>query len=886
MKLADRTIETHSAGVKSANQFSIAQTSKMFKILSDSLYSDKVMAVIRELGTNAHDAHIAAGNKNPFKVILPTTTNPSFTVRDYGTGLSQADMEELYTTYGASNKNTSNDFVGCLGLGSKSPFAYTKSFTTSSYYNGQKFTYIAAIDETGVPTLNLLSATDTDEQNGLEISFAVKQFDFTEFSQKAARVFHYFKTKPIIEGGVGFNFAGNEYSNTNIVISGTGWRVCRLNSTNILFPNPYHKINSGVIAIMGNIAYPIDIEHIVGQEKAEVADHIKKWNRSFGKADIDNWKSFVQEIVNHGLYLELDFGIGELEMDVSREGLQYTKQVVRTLREKTQEIYLEMKDTFSEKIAGAKTLIEASTLYHQMNNLGGNWGVGATWTDPNGKTHDISSGKDLEYKIKAPKNLYVFNFRSASYRSRRMIYLTDKIHYETLTGQGDGYWRGGSFKNGDLAFFFCDTKSEESAKKIVTRYCNDNDCFAYLLVDTNDHTQCREGFDQLVEDVGIENFKNVSDYKHLAQSSTTRKSTNRKSNGVVSDQDVFFVYGKSKDAGVISNTYNDATYLHTLTQDDLEDFMDSDEIVYIPMIRYGAVSGYPSLKEIHSFTIADDDFAKSLTKKIFGKTKIYAIKSAFVDKLKNKGLNLVDFNTFFKLAITDIADTFDAANKFNATTKYCIEQSNANSGYPVSEMDRQFATHMINIFGLNYEKYIKNKSLVDVIDHVLLTRFFANDIRGGSSLGDKFKKGEFSAHMNLLFKKHGVDDSLKSEDIIKASAELNILVNFINTMKHNAVEVSEYLNIVQNSRADKIKIMSCKEMEKIVKEELDKNPMLKYIVGSNEMNGELYCITGGDNPLSMFTRNRYYYGASDTWHSKMDSDSALLLRTQLSSLIS
>ena len=133
MKLADRTVEIHSQELDSSNQFSIAQTSKMFKILSDSLYSDKVMAVIRELSTNANDAHIAAGNRNPFKVTLPTQTNPNFTVRDYGTGLSQEDMEELYTTYGASNKNDSNDFTGCLGLGSKSPFAYTKSFTTTSY---------------------------------------------------------------------------------------------------------------------------------------------------------------------------------------------------------------------------------------------------------------------------------------------------------------------------------------------------------------------------------------------------------------------------------------------------------------------------------------------------------------------------------------------------------------------------------------------------------------------------------------------------------------------------------------------------------------------------------------------------------------------------------
>ncbi|NDB61547.1 hypothetical protein EB001_24370, partial [bacterium] len=380
MKLADRVIETHSAGVRSESGFTIAQTSKMFKILSDSLYSDKVMAVIRELSTNAYDSHISAGNKNPFKVILPTSANPSFTVRDYGTGLSQSDMENLYTTYGASNKNDSNDFVGCLGLGSKSPFAYTKSFTTSSYFNGTKYTYIAAIDDSGVPTLNLFNTCETDEANGLEISFAVKNHDFSEFTNKAIRIFHYFRMKPIIEGGLGNNLQDHKYSNTNIVISGNGWRVCRLNNDTQYYPNNYHRIDSGVVAIMGNIAYPVQTAQIIGQEKEDQPDHIAKWNRAFQKADIDSWKSFVTEIINSGLYLELDFTIGELEMDVSREGLQYTKSVIKSLRQKTQEIYLEMKDEFSKKISAATTKIEAITTYYQMNELSGGWGVGASWT--------------------------------------------------------------------------------------------------------------------------------------------------------------------------------------------------------------------------------------------------------------------------------------------------------------------------------------------------------------------------------------------------------------------------------------------------------------------------------------------------------------------------
>ena len=100
MKLADRTVEIHSQGIDSSNQFSIAQTSKMFKILSDSLYSDKVMAVIRELSTNANDAHVASGNRNPFKVTLPTQANPNFTVRLWYWIISRRYGRTLYNLWG------------------------------------------------------------------------------------------------------------------------------------------------------------------------------------------------------------------------------------------------------------------------------------------------------------------------------------------------------------------------------------------------------------------------------------------------------------------------------------------------------------------------------------------------------------------------------------------------------------------------------------------------------------------------------------------------------------------------------------------------------------------------------------------------------------------
>ena len=882
MKLADRTVETHSSGVRGANQFSIAQTSKMFKILSDSLYSDKVMAVVRELCTNAHDAHVAAGNKNPFKVTLPTQANPSFIVRDYGTGLSQQDMEELYTTYGASNKNTSNDFVGCLGLGSKSPFAYTKSFTTSSYWNGTKFTYIAAIDESGVPTLNLLGISETNEPNGLEISFAVKNYDFAEFTQKAVRVFHYFKMKPIVEGGYGVDFS-KTYSNTNIVISGDGWRVCRINNDSSLFPNNYHKVNAGVIAIMGNIAYPVDSENIIGQEKAEVSDNIQRWNRAFQKADIDNWKNFVREIMDSGLYLELDFGIGELEMDVSREGLQYTKQVVKTLREKTQDIYLQMKEEYTKKIAEATTLVDATILYYTLNDLAGNWGVGASWTDKNGKQHDISSGKDLEYKIPSGKSLYVINYRTAGYRSRRMIYQTNCIHHDTLNGKGQYYWNS-SKKNGQLTFFYCDLKGEETAKKIATKYCNENDCFAYLLVDANDHTKCNEGFDKLIEDVGADKFKNISDYKHLTQYTGTRKNTVRNSHGVVSDQDVFFVYGASSDAGSISNPYNDAQYLKTLTEDDLEDFLDSDEIVYVPILRYSSTENHPSITNISK--LISDENAKNTIKKLFGSTKIYAIKTAFVEKLKNKGYSLIDFNTYFKSRLQTFANEFSELNKFNSLVEFCRKQFNDENrsgwGYCASA-EKQFTHHMLNIFGLDYAKYIRNEKLVEAIDYCLIVKFFSETVHEVHFCIRRFNEKDYLDHMNNLLSKIGVSN-FDSKSIRASTIQFNLIKNHIMNYLYssNHEEFTKILNGSSSKDWDLPKVSTIREN---VKAEVDKNPMIKYIMASHEVSGNLNDLGANKNMVSQFADSRNHYYNKDTWLSKMDDNSALLFRTQLSSLI-
>jgi hypothetical protein len=867
MKLADRTVEVHSAGINSTNQFSIAQTSKMFKILSDSLYSDKVMAVIRELATNAYDSHISAGNKNPFLVKLPTSADPNFTVRDYGTGLSQADMESLYTTYGASNKNNSNDFVGCLGLGSKSPFAYTKSFTTTSYFDGKQYTYIAAIDDSGVPTLNLIHSCDTSEPNGLEISFAVKQHDFHEFSQKAVRIFHYFKMKPIISGGVTWNFE-QEYSSRNVVIDGEGWRVCRLN--NQLFPNQHHRINSGVVAIMGNIAYPVQTEHLIGEEKAETPDHIAKWNRAFNKADIASWKSFVGEIIHQNLYLELDFGIGELEMDVSREGLQYTKGVIKALRDKTQDIFLELKQNFSDKIATAKTKVEAIMTYYQMNDLAGGWGVGASWTDSNNKVHSINSGNDLEYKLKKSKNLYVFNYRTAGYRSRRMVYLTDKIHHETLTGKGQNYWNNAR-KNGNMAFFWCDIAATETAKKIVTKYCNENDCFAYLMVDTEDHKDVINGFDSLVEDVGDSSILNVSDYRDLIKSSP-KKRNSVDSKGSVSDQDVFLIIGDNKNTDPLTIEYNDAVYMRSLKTDRLDEFVEEDEIVYIPILRYKATDNYPSISALNRWS--NNDTYKGLIKDLFEGVNIYAIKQSSIKNLEKDGLNLVDFNTFMKRRLQHLnQNKFGDLTKYNDMVEKTRKEYHTDDGmehsYNEGFIDRQFLFHIMNMFGLEYKKYINNQTIVDIVDSLLVMEFFVDTMHRDSFDITRFKATDYFGLMTQLLSNMGIN-GLDSKKIKETNVMYNNVLIMLNQLYNGTDEhgravnnSDEYSKLLKQENGKGVELVSIKILRENIKMELDKNPLFKYIMGVAPVQGNLRHLHANTNPLRELDSNHSYrYGST------------------------
>lgn len=284
-------------GVTNVGEFRIRNSAKAFNILSSGLYSNKIRAIIRELSCNAVDSHVAAGNTDQFEVHLPTVFEPYFAVRDWGTGLTHQQIIDIYTTYFESTKTASNEFIGALGLGSKSPFSYTDNFTVTAVRDGRRGVYSAYINDDGIPSIVLMSEDTTDEPNGVEVRFAVdKTNEFYNFRSEAEQVFRWFKNPPRITGA-----------------------SCNIRSyrDDVLFadiaPGVHGTSGYQSYAIMGNIGYRIEVpdaHQTLGEDLAA--------------------------LLHCGLIIE--FAIGELDFQASREHLSYIPATINAIRAKLKDL--------------------------------------------------------------------------------------------------------------------------------------------------------------------------------------------------------------------------------------------------------------------------------------------------------------------------------------------------------------------------------------------------------------------------------------------------------------------------------------------------------------------------------------------------------------------
>lgn len=325
MKTNTTPREVTTTSVESSS-FTISNNAKIFKILIDGLYTNKIQSITREIWSNALDSHVQAGCADrPFDVSMPSVFDPNFRVRDYGVGLSHDMVMHLYTDLGTSTKEDTNDAIGKFGIGSKSPFAYSDNFTVTSWFDGEKRYYSAMIGADGVPGIHLLGLEPTTEPNGIEVAVRVHTHDNRAFADAARRVSYGFDVKPRVTSA---DFGA--WPEMNTTAEGEGWTL--LNES-------LDGYRQQAYARMGPVLYPIDVNALHGPNQ-KVRDVLAA--------------SFI-----------IDFAMGDLEITASREDLSYGSREPTgdAIKKRAEEIYDEISTALRESYAACDTYFLACCKY-------------------------------------------------------------------------------------------------------------------------------------------------------------------------------------------------------------------------------------------------------------------------------------------------------------------------------------------------------------------------------------------------------------------------------------------------------------------------------------------------------------------------------------------
>lgn len=220
MKLHRQAEHFRSTGTWEEQGFTVQTGGKLFEFLQNNIYADKIAAPVRELASNAWDAHVEAGcPERPWEVHLPSALEPWFGIRDFGPGITPAQMREVYTRYLASTKEDTDAVVGQKGLGSKTPLAYTNTFSVTSWTGGVRREYAVYLRE-GEPRYALVHEEEAPAgETGLEVRFAVKEEDFGRFRWAALGAYEHYRPRPEVRG------EPLEWPEPEILLQGDGWRL-------------------------------------------------------------------------------------------------------------------------------------------------------------------------------------------------------------------------------------------------------------------------------------------------------------------------------------------------------------------------------------------------------------------------------------------------------------------------------------------------------------------------------------------------------------------------------------------------------------------------------------------------------------------------------------
>lgn len=271
MQVTHASTEVQSASIglnhRKAEAVQVTTDAEFMMNIAHGIYSNKVLALVRELLCNARDGMMLAGKINdPIKVTLNET---QFVVRDHGTGIENDRFRKNYLTFGGSTKKNQANQTGGFGVGSKVPWAVCDTFSARNFHNGIMTAYsIMKADPNmdGMPTCTPVVSVPSTEPSGVEVTVPIN-----------ARLFHEIET--YIQAFVwelGFNIELNgsplirPFEHDQYLEELNKFGFAELPSNAIRSVNEH----SDVYIRLGDVLYPVTV-HDDYQEAWEIVRRIK-----------------------------------------------------------------------------------------------------------------------------------------------------------------------------------------------------------------------------------------------------------------------------------------------------------------------------------------------------------------------------------------------------------------------------------------------------------------------------------------------------------------------------------------------------------------------------------------------------------------------------------
>lgn len=415
--------------------FGIGDASVIIEILRNRLYSNPKQTLVQEYICNGRDASREAKSKIPLKITLPTVLEPVFKVRDFGTGISPDLIKEVFVLYGKSTKRKNDEQTGGFGIGAKSAWAYTDSFTIVTYVNGIERTYLAHIGENSNGSLVKLSENETTEPNGTEIQIAVHTRDIQDFINASYRATMFWDVRPEFDG-ITEPEIPYFYKNMNCVMKRDNWAIYKSSDLNRFLDGTSHSSSEGgVVLVVDGIPYKLSL-------------------KLSGLASIAQCKKYLST----SMVLAIHVGNGDVEVSASREAISDSEFSQKQINEIGEKILESIAKQIEEEVNKSKDFKEYVSTHKIINE---------TLNDKVPTKKEI--GKTLyeidgKFCLKASlfDHVFVTNYYAAKQATRTVIktenattlFLTKETHfvYENIEeGLGKIRERMRHFINGDTS---------------------------------------------------------------------------------------------------------------------------------------------------------------------------------------------------------------------------------------------------------------------------------------------------------------------------------------------------------------------------------------------------------------------------------------------------